>query len=254
MDDLIGQITATMLVSLRFAPMFAFAAPFTLLRIPPTVRVLIAVALAGWLVAGSPGNTVDRLAQGGDLVGLAAGELIVGLAMALTLQLAFAAILWVGQAVDNQAGFGFAAIADPATNEQMPLAGAILSYAAAAIFFTTGAQYDLLALIAASVETLPLGYGVAQPAIDSLLTYLGTLFALALGLVGIVMLALFLIDVTIAFMSRTLPQMNVLLLGFQVKSMAMLVILPITIALSGAATVRLIRLALENAPRLIVVG
>ena len=41
------------------------------------------------------------------------GELVIGLSIALGLQLVFAAILTVGRAIDIQAGFGLAPLADP---------------------------------------------------------------------------------------------------------------------------------------------
>ncbi len=55
------------------------------------------------------------------------------------------------------------------------------------------------------------------------------------------MLVLFLLDIAIAFMSRTLPQMNMLLIGFQVKPIAMLVTLPIALGLSTGIALRLLR-------------
>jgi flagellar biosynthetic protein FliR len=82
----------------------------------------------------------------------------------------------------------------------------------------------------------------------ALTSYIGSLFFLAMGLIGATMLAIFLADIVIAFLSRTLPQMNVLLLGFQVKAMVMLVTLPISIALGGALFVRIVRLALAAPP------
>jgi len=243
MGNWVDSIIAAVLVSLRLAPALAFAQPFTLMRIPVTVRVLLAVGLSLWLVDARPALTVDRVA-GSSFVGLVAGELSVGLSIALALQLAFAAILWAGRVLDVQAGFGLAMLADPNLPDQLPLAGTVLAYGAAALFFTTGAQYDLLALWVASVETLPMGYGTLAPDMAALGTYLGGVFLLAIGLVGASILAIFLADIIIAFMSRTLPQMNVLLLGFQVKAMLMLVTLPLSIALAGALFLGLIRYAL----------
>jgi flagellar biosynthetic protein FliR len=54
----------------------------------------------------------------------------------------------------------------------------------------------------------------------------------------------------IAALSRTLPQMNVLVLGFQVKSIATLVLLPVVLAWSSAAILRILRLALEATARM----
>ena len=247
MGGMSESLTAALLVSLRLAACLAFAQPFTLLRVPVTVRVLLAVGLALWLVDARPALTTDRLA-GHGLVTLFLGELMVGLSIALALQLAFGAILWAGRVLDVQAGFGLAMLADPTTQEEQPLAGTILAYGAAAVFFTTGAQYDLLALWVASLEALPLGYGLLQPDMAALMRYIGSLFFVAMGLVGAAMLAIFLADVVIAFLSRTLPQMNVLLLGFQVKALVMLLTLPISIAVGGALFVRIVRLALAAPP------
>jgi flagellar biosynthetic protein FliR len=241
------SLMAALLVSLRLAPSLAFAQPFTLLRVPVMVRVLLAVGLALWLVDARPALTADRLEEHG-LVGMFFGELMVGISIALALQLAFAAILWAGNVLDVQAGFGLATLADPTTQAEQPLASTVLVYAAAVVFFTTGAQYDLLALWAASIEALPLGYGMLQPDIGALGGYIAAVFGLALGLVGATMLALFLADVVIAFLARTLPQMNVLLLGFQVKAMVMLITLPISIALGAALFLRIARLALAAPP------
>ncbi|MDD3800111.1 MAG: flagellar biosynthetic protein FliR [Novosphingobium sp.] len=254
MDDLTARLVAALLVALRVAPALAYGGPFTLLRVPLTMRVLLALVLALWLVAGRPAATVDVVRSGASLLSLAAGELLVGIAIALCLQLAFAAILWAGRAVDIQAGFGLAMVADPTTQAQMPLAGTVFAYGAAAVFFTMGGAHDLIALWAASLDALPMGHGLLAGDMQALSALAGTLFAMGIGLVAIVMLVLFLLDLTIAFMSRTLPQMNVLLLGFQVKSMATLLTLPVALAVSAGIFVRLLRTALEGAPGLLGQG
>lgn len=248
---MVTHLVAALLVALRLAPALAYGGPFTLLRIPVPVRVLLGLSLALWLVTARPDATIAAVKAGHALPGLAAGELFVGMAVALCLQLAFAAILWAGRAIDIQAGFGLGTVADPVTQTEMPLAGTVFAYAAAAVFFTMGGMHDLLALWAASFDALPLGHGILAGDMQALMALVGTLFAMGLGLFGVIMLVLFLLDLTIAFLSRTLPQMNVMMLGFQVKAMATLVMLPVALALSGGLFLRLLRFALESAPGLI---
>lgn len=251
MDELASWIIAAFLVALRIAPTLVFAGPFALFRIPVAIRVLLSLSLGMWMVAGHPAATVEVVRHGGGLLGLAAGELFVGVALALALQLAFASILWAGRAIDIQAGFGLAMIADPTTQAQMPLAGTVFAYAAAMIFFAMDGLHDVLALWSATLGVLPMGHGILAGDMPALAALTSGLFAIGIAIVGVVMLVLFLLDLTIAFLSRTLPQMNVLLLGFQVKAMAMLVTLPVALAVSGAILVRLLRLALESAPLLL---
>lgn len=253
MDDFTRQILAILCVSLRIAPALAFAPPFTLVRVPVLVRVLMAFALALWMVGTWPDRISMLVERAPSLAVLAMGELIIGIAIALALQLCFAAVLWAGQTLDIQAGFGLAMVADPTTQAQMPLAGTILAYATAAVFFAGSGPFDLLGVWAASLDVVPLGAAL-RPDIGAMAQLMGAVFGIAIGLVGMVMMTLFLLDLAIAFMSRTLPQMNVLLLGFQVKAIAMLLCLPIAIGVSAALFLRLIRLALSDALTLITVS
>lgn len=252
MGDLADQAVATLLISLRIVPTLAFAAPFTLLRVPSVVRVMLAIALAAWLVAGNPQATWQSPGfAGAGLPALAIGELVLGIALALALQLAFAAILTVGRVADVQAGFGLAMLVDPATRNQMPLIGTLFAYAAASMFFAIGGPRDLLAIWAASVAQVPLGSAEAAGDPGLVADYLGTVFLMAAGLAGVVLLVLFLVDLAVAFLSRTLPQMNVLVFGFQAKAIATIAVLPLSLALSGALFARMMRFAIETMPRLV---
>jgi flagellar biosynthetic protein FliR len=250
MGSLTDQAIAILLVSLRIAPALAFAPPFTLLKVPATIRMLLGVALAMWLVAGYPDQTWRSASITQGILVNAAVELFLGLTLMLALSLAFAALLTVGRAIDIQAGFGLAGVIDPTTNAQSPLVGTLFAYAAAAVFFASGGSAELLAIWSQSVAQIPLGAAAVPDNIDLLAGYLSAVFAMAFGIGGLVIVVLFLLDLAIAFMSRTLPQMNVLILGFQVKTLALLVALPIAIGLSTASLLRLVRYALETTARL----
>ncbi len=252
MEQLTDQAVAALLVSLRIAPALAFAPPFTLLRVPTLVRVMLAITLAAWLVAGHPQQTWQSDFWSRGLFVTATAELLMGIALALTLQIAFAALLTAGRAIDIQAGFGLAMLIDPATRSQMPLVGTFFAYATGAIFFATGGPADLLAIWAESVARVPLGAALfGGSSVAAIIGYMSAVFVMAFGAAGLVMLVLFVIDVAIAFMSRTLPQMNVLLLGFQVKTLAVLALMPLGIALSAALFLRMLRYALQTAAELV---
>jgi flagellar biosynthetic protein FliR len=251
-EQLTNQAVAALLVSLRIAPALAFAPPFTLMRVPAIVRVLLAITLAAWLVASHPQQSWQSDFWSRGLFVTALAELLMGIALALTLQMAFAALLTAGRAIDIQAGFGLAMLIDPTTRTQMPLVGTLFAYAAAAIFFATEGPADLLAIWAASMAQVPLGAAtLGGDAVTAIIAYMSAVFVMAFGAAGLVMLVLFVIDLAVAFMSRTLPQMNVLLLGFQVKTLAVLAILPVGIALSAALFLRMLRYALQTAAELV---
>lgn len=250
MDELAAQAVAILLLSLRIAPVFAFAPPFTLVPMPAIVRVLLGVSISACLVAAYPGQTVGAAASSSSLAAAGAAELFLGVSVALALQLAFAALLTAGRTVDIQIGFGLASLIDPGTKAQMPLVGTLMAYAAALVFLASDGPADLVAIWGASVAEVPLGGAVLGDSLAVMIRYMSVVFGMAFGAAGLLLLVLFLIDVAIAFMSRTMPQMNVLVLGFQVKSLAALALLPIALATATSSYLALMRYALETAAML----
>lgn len=245
---MLEQVLAVILASLRIGPILAFAPPFTLVRLPAMARACLVIAFA--MVLPSLGEAGLASAWQGAFVHAAISELSIGIVMALILQLAFAMVAMAGRALDIQAGFGLAYLIDPTTHNQVPLIGALFTYAAAAVFFASGGAFDVLAVLAASFEAIPLGGAVGSSAVHQVIGYLGAVSVLALGIAGLASTVLFLIDLVVAMMSRTLPQLNVLVLGFQVKAMAALLLLPAALGLSASVIARIIRLAVETMARI----
>lgn len=242
---------SAILLSLRVAPVFAFAPPFTLVRMPRSFRMLLALGLAACLVAANPAHAVLHDMGPGSLLVAAAMELMLGILFMAAFQLCFAAMQVAGRAVDIQAGFGMSLLIDPTTRGSMPLTGTLFVYAAGAIFFAMDGHADLLRLMAASLDAIPLGgwQMFASPA--PLISFISLSFLCAFGVAGGVMLALLLCDLAIAFLSRTVPQMNVLVLGFQVKTIVYLLVVPIVFGTAGALLARMTRITLETLPGLV---
>ncbi|KWE57877.1 type III secretion protein [Burkholderia ubonensis] len=244
-ETFVGWSTAALLLSLRIGPLFVLAPPFAQLRVPVRIRVCLALALAGAFATPLPTILRDDHAA---LVECAISELALGFALAFPFQVAFAALSFAGRALDVQAGFGLAMVIDPGSRERAPLFGTLLTLGAGAIFFASDAHLELLRLVAASIDRIPPGTAriVASP--QAFIGYFARVMGTGLGAVAAVMLALFLIDLSIAFLSRTLPQMNALMLGLQVKAIAAIVVTALSIGLLAPIVLRLLRTALEFAP------
>ena len=250
--NLVELYISALLLSLRIGPVFAFAPPFTMMKIPVIVRVLLSIAIAGWLASALPQEF--RVIEEGQLFVHMLAEVFKGLLAALGLQIAFAAILFVGRTLDFQAGFALALLADPSLQSRMPLIGSFLAYAAAMVFFAGGGANELLALWAQSVERSPIGAYPGALNLSAVFSLLSVTFVSAVGLAGLVLLSLLMIDLTVGFLSRTLPQMNVLLLGFQVKSIAILLLLPLVLSGSGLVFLNILVAALGGSADIMLGG
>jgi flagellar biosynthetic protein FliR len=242
-------IASSLLISMRVAPVFALAPPFSLTQTPALFRLLFGVGMAANLAGALPAAHLDLAA--GPLVASAAHELLIGGIFVMVFQLASGAIYVAGRIVDIQAGFGLALLIDPTSQSQTPMIGTFFAYAAAVVFFSLDGHADLLRIFAASLQSEPLGGGAIDLSVARLGSYAGMVFITALGVTGGAILTLFLADLAIAFLSRTVPQMNVLILGLQVKTLVLLLVLPVSFGAAGVLLARLARITLEAAPRLI---
>lgn len=243
-------VVTTLLVALRLVPTLALAPPFSLVRVPTLARVALSLGLSGLLAASLPMPEAASLTAG-YLVAAASRELLIGLIFASAFYILFGAIHFAGRTIDIQVGYGMAAVADPTTQAQTPLVGAIYAYATAAVFFAVGGHHELLRLWSASLEWVPLGQGRIFTDLGPLTTFMGLAFFLGLATVGGIMVALAIVDVGITLISRTAPQLNALVLGFQVKTIVLMIAMPLTLGTAVAVMARLVSSTLEAIPSLI---
>jgi flagellar biosynthesis protein FliR len=244
-------IASSMLLSLRIAPVFVFAPPFTLTRVPRLFLWLFALGISMMLVAAFPETARVPDLHVSTLVIGAVRELVLGLTPVLALQVMFGALYMVGRTIDIQSGFGLALLIDPTTRTQAPLVGTILAYLAGAMFFTMDGHHDLLRFFAASLDLVPIGAAHEGGTLVALTAYMFTTFLVAFGLGAACIVVLFLTDLSVAMLSRTVPQMNALLLGIQVKALLVIMTLPIVVSVSGIMLARLVAGALRAMARLI---
>jgi flagellar biosynthetic protein FliR len=169
----------------------------------------------------------------------------------LAFQLVFGALYVAGRTIDIQAGFGLALLIDPASNAQAPLVGTLFGYAAGLVFFALQGHVALLRVLAASLDAIPLGSWSMPDSVERVAGFLTMVFLSALGVAGGSILVLFLIDMAIALASRTIPQMNVLVLGFQVKTIVLFLALPVSFGVGGALLVRMMAMTLQALPGLL---
>lgn len=250
-DGIAAWAFSSLMLGLRIAPVFSLAPPFSMTRVPATFRALFGLAMAGCLVAGQPAGALITEFDLSHLVVTALRELFLGGVFVMAFQVMFGALYVAGRTIDIQAGFGLALLIDPTSRAQTPLVGTLFAYAAGAVFFALNGHIDLLRMMAATLDAVPIGTGGPPASLGRLTTFISAVFAVSFGVGGGAILCLFLTDAAIALMSRTVPQMNVLMLGFQVKTLLLLLVLPVSLGVSAAALARMARITLEAVPGLL---
>lgn len=218
MNYLLQHFDLFLLVSLRLVA-FVAASPLMSMRVWPTWSKLgLAFGLAYVVVPSISTSVPDIVNQPGQFIVDGALEAVAGLVLGFIATLIFAVISYAGQVVDLQIGFAMAQLLAPGSNTSMGLFGNLYNLLFTLYFLGMGGLDGLMMAILHSFDVIPIGgfhFPTHWP--DMLMHLSGLVMSMGVELAAPILATLFLSDVTFAFLSRAVPQMNVFVVGFPVK-------------------------------------
>lgn len=187
-------------------------------NLPNTVKaaMLIVLTLAVWPHLSFPGRLFPLNAP--DLAVMFLGELLLGLTMGLMVRFLFAAVQTGGELIGFQMGFAMVNVVDPDTGASEAVTAHFLYMVSVLVFLALDGHLYLIKGLAESFRLVPPGQlFLSTGLVDQVLAFSGQMFLLAVHIAAPVMAALFLVDLSLALISRAAPQMHVLVLGFPIK-------------------------------------
>lgn len=216
----VSWLASVALLSLRVGTLAIMAPPFGAAAIPATIRAAIAVTLAVFL-ASLPNASMPAGPTGaGSFIASALSELMLGAAMALGLNIAFAIFTFGARVVDVQIGFGLGQVLDPATKHPMPVLAAAFSQLALITFFALDGHHALMRGLVLSVEQIAPGAAwSADAAPVAIVRHGAQLFSLGFAMVAPVVFAMLLIEFALGVLARNMPQINALAMGLPIKAL-----------------------------------
>lgn len=149
----------------------------------------------------------------------AAGELAVGLIIGFSAALLFAGVQFAGQIVDQELGIQQSNLLDPLSGETVSVAGQFKIFLALLVFLLINGHHFLLQAVGDSFRSIPpLAFtptaGTAMALSDGLMS---GLFRMAVQIAAPTLVTLFLVTTALAFMARTVPELNIFVLGFALR-------------------------------------
>ncbi|MHB0912652.1 MAG: flagellar biosynthetic protein FliR [Armatimonadota bacterium] len=205
-----------LLVLVRTAGIFTQTPIFGASQMPARTRLVISLGMA--LVFTPMVHAAELPTEFLHLALMVLREACIGLIIGFACTLVLSAIEMAGQFVDMQSGFSFASMLDPVFGTQAAIAVRFNHIFAGLLFFAVNAHHVVIQGLAASFRIAPIGeMGLnAQVAVGAM-TLFSTLFAIAVRIAAPVVAVVFLADLSLAIVSRVVPQMNVLAAGFPLK-------------------------------------
>jgi flagellar biosynthesis protein FliR len=160
----------------------------------------------------------------------AAGEYLLGLIFGFVSQLIFDAVQMSGYLIDLQIGFGIVNVFDPQFGQQVPLMGNFQYILAFLVFLATNGHHVLLTAFFESFKLIPLTGVVFHGTLTAFIVDLFCgIFVIAFKIAIPVLVALLLTDVALGILARTMPQMNIFVVGIPGKIAAGLFTLSISL-------------------------
>ena len=145
-------------------------------------------------------------------------EITIGLAVAYTARLFFTAVQIAGTVVDFQMGFGVVNVIDPQTETQVSVTAQFQNILAILFFLALDAHHIIIGAIVESfflINPFQINFSTFTPEII-LLLFKAT-FVTAVKIAAPIMAILFFISVGLGLVARTVPQMNVFIVGFPLQ-------------------------------------
>lgn len=150
--------------------------------------------------------------------GLLIKEVLAGLLMVFTLLLVLAACQSAGELAGFQMTFTAGEMFMPATQEQNTIMGGFFYLFSILMFLAVDGQHALVWALRRSFETMPVlqGPGSWGP-VSAWMTLMGRMFESALQLALPVVVSLFATNLAMGMIARTMPQLNIFIIGMPVQ-------------------------------------
>lgn len=222
-------ILAVALVAIRFGAVLALTPIFGSASLPIHFRVLFVVGLSALIVSALHLDPTRLPISVSAFLMASLAELVLGALMAFGIFAAFAAFLLAGRIMDIQLGFGVAAIIDPTNRSQAPLLGTILNLLAVTLFFAVDGHHMLVRGLVFSLEQVPPGTFVSDLDTGAVVAQFGGMFVYALALSAPVLFVILLVDIVLAVIARSMPQVNVFIVSLPLKILVGLIMLAVSL-------------------------
>ena len=218
-EPLLKHLVPFMLVAARLAGLLVFTPLLANRSLPRRFRVMIAVMLAAVVYPVLPGTlqTEPRV----DLAGLAplvVTELMIGLTIGFLAGLPVIAMDMAGFLIGHQMGMNLARVYNPEAGADTDVFGQVLMYVAIATFLTLGGLEAAFMTLVSTFWNVPIGgFAIDAAPLDLIVGVVASGVELAIRVAAPLLCIIFLLLIAMGFVMKTMPQVNVMTVGFTVK-------------------------------------
>ncbi|OFI06820.1 flagellar biosynthetic protein FlhB [Clostridium acetireducens DSM 10703] len=210
--------TALILVFLRLFAFFITIPVFFPKETPVYFKVGFALIMSYILLPGINYATVSNITDMFPFILNCINEIITGLTLGYITNLCFISVRIAGNMMDLQVGFAMMSMFDPNTNSNATLLERLLYWFSIIIFLLIDGHHMLIRALIESFNTINIGqYILGKPTATLIIKAFIEFFSISLKIAIPIVLIILITDLTLGLIARTVPQLNVMILGLPIK-------------------------------------
>lgn len=227
----IEELKVFLLIFFRVLGIFMFAPIFGSDALPARLKILLALSfsLIFYPIVDKNVSINNNL---GTFFLAASLEVTVGIFIGLVSSFIFTAVQLGGQIIDQELGMSLANVIDPVTNQQVSIMGQFKLFIAVIIYLAVDGHHFLIMGVLKSFTSVPiLGFSVSRDfALYVSDTLVQDLLQIAFVIGAPVVVSLMAVTISMGFMARVFPQLNIFVVGFSVRILTGLFVLMISVS------------------------
>ncbi|WP_160670738.1 fused FliR family export protein/FlhB family type III secretion system protein [Clostridium sp. C8-1-8] len=209
---------ATFFIFLRLVTFFTIIPNFFPSGTPATFKISLNVILAFILVGTVDIGAVQNIQSNYTIIIYALNEVMTGITLGFVTSMIFYVVEMAGSLMDQQIGLGMISMFDPVTKNQSTLLSRILYWLAILIFFIVDGHHMLIRELSSSYKVVAIGKSIIfQDSVMTIINSFTQYFIIGLKIAIPIVLIIIITDLTMGLISRTVPQLNIMILGMPIK-------------------------------------
>jgi len=222
-------IVGFMLLFFRFAALFMAVPIFSHKNIPMQIKSAMALFFTIVFYASMPPLEIEITVP--TIILAVLSEFMLGLVVGIVLLLAYNVITFAGGIISFMMGFSMASAIDPQTGVSMPIISQFLSLMGLMILLALDLHHWVLLFVDSSLKAVPLGgFIMSEDIFHYVLKAVSNMFLVGFMIAFPIIALSWLADVIFGMLMKTMPQFNLLVIGFPIKITVAFVVIIATFA------------------------
>ncbi len=214
---------------------YIFTAPFLSQKnVPIRVKTGLSIFMAAILIYAVPYTTPEYDTVIGFTV-LIVKEALAGAIMGLFANIAYQILAFSGQIIDMEIGFSMVSEIDPTTSIQTTITANFYGYLVMLVMFITNLHHFFIRAIVDSFQLIEIGRVNLNPNLyQVMIQFITDYFIIGFRIVLPIFAAILIVNTLLAILAKIAPQMNMFVIGMQIKIFVGLIVLAVMMELIPA--------------------